>query len=388
MPIVNRIADFHDEITQVRRDLHQQPELMFDVHKTAQRVVEELKGYGIQDITTGVGRSGVVAVIEGKSNTSGKTVGLRADMDALPLQETSGKPYASKIDGTMHACGHDGHTAMLLAAAKYLQETRNFDGKVVLIFQPAEEGGGGAREMVDDGLISRWGITEVYGMHNWPELDLGTFAICKGSIMASADRILIEVEGKGGHAAKPHQCIDTVVVMAAIIQAVQTIASRNVDPQEAVVVSLCHVKAGFTDNVLPQTGMIEGTVRTLDPDIRDMTERRLKEIVEGTAAIYGAKATLQYKRDYPVTVNHDEPAMRAAEIARSIAGADKVNDELVPSMGAEDFSFMLEACPGAFIFVGNGHSAPLHHPDYDFNDELIPIGASYWVKTVEAAMPA
>ena len=383
MPIINRIADYYDEMKKIRQDLHANPELQFDVHQTAERVAAELKSFGISDITYGVGQTGVVAVIEGKTNKSGKTIGLRADMDALPLQEMTGKPYASQNDGKMHACGHDGHTTMLLAAAKYLQENRNFDGKVALIFQPAEEGGGGARAMVEDGLMTRWDIHEVYGMHNWPGYDVGSFMLCPRSIMASADRILINVEGKGGHAAKPHENIDTVVVMAAIIQAVQTIVSRNTDPQKSIVISLCHVEAGFTDNVIPQTGLIEGTVRTLAPEVRDLAEKRLKEVVEGTAAVYGAKATLTYQRDYPVTVNHPAATQKAAKVARAIAGESMVDDAIVASMGSEDFSFMLQERPGAFIFLGNGNSAPLHHQEYDFNDELIPIGASYWVKLVE-----
>ena len=388
MPIINRIADFQDEIAKVRQDLHRQPELQYDVHKTAERVIKELGSYGITDVTSGVGQTGVVAVIEGKANSSGRVIGLRADMDALPIHETSGKPYASEIEGKMHACGHDGHTAMLLAAAKYLQETRNFDGKVALIFQPAEEGGGGAKAMVDDGLMTRWDIDEVYGMHNWPGYESGSFLTCPGPIMASADRIMIEVEGKGGHAAKPHQCVDTVLVMAAIVQAVQSLASRNVDPQKALVVSLCNIHAGFTDNVIPQTGFIEGTVRTLDPAVRDMAEARLQKVIEGTAEIYGASARLTYNRDYPVTVNHPVQTELAVQVARDIAGEARVTGDMVASMGSEDFSFMLEDRPGAFVFIGNGDSASLHHPDYDFNDELITIGASYWVKLVEAAMPA
>ena len=386
MPIVNRVADFQQEMAKVRQDLHTNPELQFDVHNTAARVVSELKSYGITDITTGVGQTGVVAVIEGKTNKSGKTVGLRADMDALPLIEATGKPYASKIEGKMHACGHDGHTTMLLAAARYLQETRNFDGRVVLIFQPAEEGGGGAREMINEGLMTRWDIDQVFGLHNWPGLALGSFAMVSGPIMASADRLKIEVEGRGCHAAKPHEGVDTVVVMAAIIQAVQSIVSRNLDPQKALVISLCHMEAGFTDNVVPQTGFISGTVRTFDPEVQNMAERRLREIVEGTAALFGASAKLTYKRDYPVTVNHLAETELAAEVASSIAGPQNVDTNLVPSMGAEDFSFMLQERPGAFIYVGNGYSAPLHHPEYDFDDEVIPIGASYWIALVEKVL--
>lgn len=388
MPIVNRTAEFHEEMKTIRQDLHRQPELQFDVHKTAERVVRELKSFGIDDVTTGIGQTGIVAVIEGKSNESGKTIGLRADMDALPLHEATGKPYASEVEGKMHACGHDGHTTMLLAAAKYLAETRNFDGKVALIFQPAEEGGGGAREMVNEGLMDRWSIDEIYGMHNWPGHALGSFMLCSGPIMASADRITIDVEGKGCHAAKPHQGVDTVLVMSAIVQAVQSLASRNTDPQKSLVVSICHIKAGFTDNVVPQTGFMEGTVRALDPAVRDMAEERLRQVVEGTAAVYGATAKLTYNRDYPVTVNHPDATDKAARVAALVAGDHMVENNMVPSMGSEDFSFMLEARPGAFIFVGNGDSASLHHPEYDFDDDLIPIGASYWIKLVETSLAA
>jgi hippurate hydrolase len=387
MPVINRLADYQADIAAIRQDLHEYPELQYDLPRTTAKVVEHLKSFGIEDITTNIGQSGIVAVIEGKTNTSGKTIGLRADMDALPLQETSGVAHSSKTDGKMHACGHDGHTSMLLGAARYLNETRNFDGRVVLIFQPAEEGGGGAKAMIDDGLMDRWEIDEVYGMHNWPGLPLGDFALRDGALMASADRIRIEVEGKGCHAAKPHQGIDTIVVLSAIVQAVQTIPSRNIDPQKPVVISLCKIEAGFTDNVVPQTGSILGTVRTLDPQTRDYAEKRLAEVVERTAELYGATAKLIYNRDYPVTVNHTAEAKKAANIARDIVGADRVSETMVASMGSEDFSFMLEERPGAFIFVGNGDTASLHHPDYDFNDDLLPIGASYWIKLVEASLP-
>ncbi|WP_249691786.1 M20 aminoacylase family protein [Stappia sp. WLB 29] len=388
MPIINRFADLAEEITEWRRDIHAHPELLYDTHRTSELVADKLKAFGVDEVATGIGRTGVVGVIKGKSNGSGKVIGLRADMDALPLDEITGKPYASTVPGKMHACGHDGHTAMLLGAAKYLSETRNFDGTVVVIFQPAEEGGAGAKAMVDDGLMDRFGIQEVYGMHNMPGEPLGSFHIRPGAMMAAADRIQIDIEGVGGHAAKPHEVVDTLLVGAHIIQAVQSIASRNVDPLKSVVVSITAFNGGFTDNVIPQTARLRGTVRTLDAEIRDLAEKRLKEIVPTIASAFGAKAEVNYLRDYPITINHAEQTDFAAGIARKIAGDDNVVTDVAPTMGGEDFSFMLLERPGAFIFVGNGDSANLHHPAYDFNDELIPVGCSYWVKLVETAMPA
>ena len=388
MPIINRFADLAEEITEWRRDIHAHPELLYDTHRTSELVADKLKVFGVDEVVTGIGRTGVVGVIKGKSNGSGKVIGLRADMDALPLDEITGKPYASTVPGKMHACGHDGHTAMLLGAAKYLSETRNFDGTVIVIFQPAEEGGAGAKAMVDDGLMDRFGIQEVYGMHNMPGEPVGSFHIRPGAMMAAADRIQIDIEGVGGHAAKPHEVVDTLLVGAHIIQAVQSIASRNVDPLKSVVVSITAFNGGFTDNVIPQTARLRGTVRTLDPEIRDLAERRLKEIVPTIAAAFGAKAEVNYKRDYPITINHAKQTEFAAGIARKISGDDNVVTDVAPTMGGEDFSFMLLERPGAFIFVGNGDSANLHHPAYDFNDELIPVGCSYWVKLVETAMPS
>ncbi|WP_186394864.1 M20 aminoacylase family protein [Stappia sp. TSB10GB4] len=388
MPIINRFADLAEEITEWRRDIHAHPELLYDTHRTSELVADKLKAFGVDEVVTGIGRTGVVGVIKGRSNGSSKVIGLRADMDALPLDEITGKPYASTVPGKMHACGHDGHTAMLLGAAKYLSETRNFDGTVIVIFQPAEEGGGGAKAMVDDGLMDRFGIQEVYGMHNMPGEPLGSFHIRPGAMMAAADRIQIDIEGVGGHAAKPHEVVDTLLVGAHIIQAVQSIASRNVDPLKSVVVSITAFNGGFTDNVIPQTARLRGTVRTLDPEIRDLAERRLKEIVPTIAAAFGAKAEVNYKRDYPITINHAKQTEFAAGIARKISGDDNVVTDVAPTMGGEDFSFMLLERPGAFIFVGNGDSANLHHPAYDFNDELIPVGCSYWVKLVETAMPS
>uniref|UniRef100_UPI003BAA63F3 M20 aminoacylase family protein n=1 Tax=Stappia sp. TaxID=1870903 RepID=UPI003BAA63F3 len=388
MPTINRFADLADEITEWRRDIHAHPELLYDTHRTSEVVATKLKEFGVDDVVTGLGKTGVVGVIRGKNTGSGKVIGLRADMDALPLEEITGKPYASTTPGKMHACGHDGHTAMLLGAAKYLSETRNFDGTVVVIFQPAEEGGAGAKAMIDDGLMDRFGIQEVYGMHNMPGAPVGTFHIRKGGMMAAADHIRIEIEGVGGHAAKPNEVVDTILVGANILQAVQSIASRNVDPLKSVVVSITAFNAGFSDNVIPQTAVLRGTVRTLDPDVRDLAERRLKEIVPTIAQAYGAKAVVNYSRDYPITSNHADQTDFAASVAASIVGAENVDTDVAPTMGGEDFSFMLEERPGAFIFAGNGDSANLHHPAYDFNDELIPVGCSYWVKLVETAMPS
>jgi len=386
MPIINRIADFQDEMTAWRHHIHTHPETAFEEHKTSAFVAEKLESFGIE-VHRGLAGTGIVGKLTG-GNGSGKAIGLRADMDALDVLEKNDFGHRSQHEGKMHACGHDGHTAMLLGAAKYLSETRNFDGTVVVIFQPAEEGGAGAKAMVDDGLMDRFGIQEVYGMHNMPGEPLGSFHIRPGAMMAAADRIQIDIEGVGGHAAKPHEVVDTLLVGAHIIQAVQSIASRNVDPLKSVVVSITAFNGGFTDNVIPQTARLRGTVRTLDAEIRDLAERRLKEIVPTIASAFGAKAEVNYLRDYPITINHAEQTDFAAGIARTISGDDNVVTDVAPTMGGEDFSFMLLERPGAFIFVGNGDSANLHHPAYDFNDELIPVGCSYWVKLVETAMPS
>ncbi|HEX2216607.1 MAG TPA: M20 aminoacylase family protein [Xanthobacteraceae bacterium] len=388
MPIVNRIADMHEEVTAWRRDLHAHPELRFDVHRTAATVADKLKSFGCDEVVAGIGRTGVVGLIRGRKNGSNKVIGLRADMDALPIEEATGLPYKSTAPGKMHACGHDGHTAMLLGAAKYLAETRNFDGTAIIIFQPAEEGGGGGREMVKDGLMERFAISEVYGMHNWPNMPVGSFAIRPGPMMAAADRIAIELEGRGAHAAKPHEGIDTLLVGAQIVNQLQSIVSRNVDPMESAVVSITQFHAGSADNIIPQTAELRGTARTLSPAVRDLVENRLREVVEGTARLYGVTAKLNYLRDYPVTVNHPRQTEFAVAVASEISGTDKVKSDIPPVMGAEDFSYMLEARPGAYIFVGNGESANLHHPAYDFNDAAIPYGASYWIRLVEKAMPA
>jgi amidohydrolase len=386
MPIVNRVADLQGEIAEWRHDIHAHPELLFDVHRTAATVADKLKAFGCDEVVPGIGRTGVVGVIRGKRGQGEKVIGLRADMDALPIEEATGVPYKSKVPGKMHACGHDGHTAMLLGAAKYLAETRNFSGTAVLVFQPAEEGGGGGREMVKDGLMERFGVQEVYGMHNYPGLPIGQFGIRPGPLMASADTVSIEIEGVGGHAARPQLSVDTVLVGAQIINQIQSIVARNVDPLKAAVISICVFQAGTTDNVIPQTAHLRGTARALAPDVRDLLEKRLHEVVEGTARLYGAKAKLTYRRGYPVLKNHEQQTSFAASIASEIVGANRVDTDFPPVMGAEDFSYMLEARAGAFIFVGNGDSAGLHHPAYNFNDDVIPVGTSYWVRLVETAM--
>ena len=387
MPPKNRFAEMLPELTAIRRDFHENPELLFDVHRTAAKVAEFCRAIGCDEVVEGIGRTGVVAVIKGKTDTKGRVIGLRADMDALPIHEQTGVDYASKTPGKMHACGHDGHTTMLMGAAKYLAETRNFDGTAVMIFQPAEEGGGGGREMCADGMMDRWGINEVYGMHNMPGIPVGQFAIRPGAIMASADQIEITVTGKGGHAAKPHECIDTTVVAAHIIVALQTIASRGVDPMKQVVVSVCTVATDSTaHNVIPQVVKMKGTVRTMDFAVQDYVERRVKEIAEGTALALGAKAEVVYQRGYPVTVNTPESTDFAAEVALAVSG--KVDTDTAPLMGAEDFSFMLLERPGAYIFLGNGDTAMVHHPAYNFDDNAIPFGSSWYAGMVEARLPA
>lgn len=388
MPIVNRFAEFHDQITEWRRDIHAHPELLFDVHRTAGVVEDKLKAFGVDDVVTGIGRTGVVGVIRGRASNSGKVIGLRADMDALPIQEVRDIPHKSKVDGKMHACGHDGHTAMLLGATKYLAETRNFDGTAVVIFQPAEEGGGGGDLMVKDGMMERFAIDEVYGMHNFPGLPVGQFAIRQGPLLAAADFFEIHIEAKGGHAARPHECNDPVIVASSIVQAFQTIVSRNVDPVESAVISVTKIEVGDTNNVIPQTAYMMGTVRTLTPEIRDLVEKRMSTVAENLGAAFEANVAFKYQRLYPVTCNHGEQTAFAVDVARDIVGESNVEDATPPIMGGEDFSFMLEARPGAFIFVGQGDTAGVHHPEYDFNDEIIPIGCSYWVRLVETAMPA
>jgi len=385
MPVKNRFSEWLPEITAWRRDLHAHPELMFDTVRTAGIVADKLRAFGCDDVVEGIGRTGVVGVIRGQ-HPGGGVVGLRADMDALPIEETTGLPHASGTPGKMHACGHDGHTAMLLGAARYLAETRNFAGTAVVIFQPAEEGGGGGREMVEDGLMERFGIQEVYGMHNWPGQPVGQFAIRPGAFFAATDEFNITVRGRGGHAAKPQDVIDPIVMASHLVLALQTIASRNADPVGQIVVSVTLVQAGGgAHNVIPQEARLRGTVRTMDPALRDLAERRMTEIAAGVAATYGGETVVEYIRSYPVMVNSTTETGFAADVARDVAGGC---DAAPLVMGGEDFAFMLEARPGAYILVGNGDTAPVHHPDYDFNDEVIPAGCSWYAGMVESRLKA
>ena len=387
MPVKNRFAELLPEITAWRRDFHEHPELQYDVHRTAGRVAQLLRDFGCDEVVEGVGRTGVVGVIKGKSDSKGRVIGLRADMDALPIIEQTGLDYASKTPGKMHACGHDGHTAMLLGAARYLAETRNFDGTAVVIFQPAEEGGAGGEAMVQDGLVTRWNIQEFYGMHNMPGMPVGSFSIKPGAMMAAADQFDITVTGKGGHAAKPHECIDTTLTAAQIIVALQSVVARNIDPLKNAVISVCVVATDSTaHNVIPQVVKLKGTARSLDPGVRDQLEEGIARVATNIAAAMGATAQVDYQRGYPVTMNDEQATVWAAEVARDIAG--DVNLSMQPMMGGEDFSYMLNERQGAYIFVGNGDTAMVHHPAYNFNDDAIPAGSSWYAGMVETRMPA
>ena len=385
MPVKNRFAELQKEISEWRHDIHQHPEILFETHRTSALVKDKLKEFGCDEVIEGIGKTGVVGVINGQTNKSGKVIGLRADMDALPINEETGLDYSSKIPGAMHACGHDGHTSMLLGAAKYLCETRNFDGQAVVIFQPAEEGGGGGLEMCKDGMMENFKIDEVYGMHNWPGVELGKFAIRSGPFFAASDFIEATILGKGGHAAKPHETVDPTVIASQIVVALQTIASRRADPVEQVVVSITSFETSSTAfNVIPQEVKIKGTVRTLDPDVRDLAEKEFLRITELTAEAMGGSADAKFTRGYPVMSNSSEQTEFAAKVARDVAG-ECAEAPLV--MGGEDFAYMLEERPGAYILLGNGDSSPVHHPKYNFNDDAIPFGCSWLVELVEQKMP-
>lgn len=386
MPIVNRIADFAPDMTAWRRHLHANPEINFECHDTAAFVVERLKSFGITNIHTGIATSGVIAVIEGQGD-SDRILGLRADFDALPMDELTGLEYASTRSGAMHACGHDGHTTMLLGAARYLAETRNFAGKIVLIFQPAEEGGGGAGVMVEEGVLDQFGITEVYALHNLPGLEMGHFTTNTGPIMAAVDTFRINITGEGGHGAMPHETKDPIAALLSIGNALQTIVSRNHRAVDELVVSITQVHSGSAENVIPEGAQIIGTVRTFNSDVQDMVERRMQEITQGYGAAHEVRVDLNYERGYPATVNEEAATGFAVSVASEIAGEASVNSDADREMGAEDFSYFLEHRPGSYLFLGQGPGPGLHHPGYDFNDEVAPIGASFFARLVETAQP-
>ena len=384
-----RLGAWQGELTAFRRDLHAHPEIGFEERRTGARVVAALRAAGVDEIHEGIGRTGVVAVVHGRAHASGRCIGLRADMDALPMQEENDFTWRSSNAGLMHGCGHDGHTTMLVGAARYLAETRRFDGSAVLIFQPGEEGFAGAKAMIDDGLFERFPVEAVYAMHNWPALPAGTIGVNPGPMMAAADRIEVVVHGRGGHGAHPYLAVDPVLVAAHIITAAQSIVSRNVSPVDSAVVSLCALQAGDVNafSVIPREARLVGTVRTFRPEVQDMVEERLGRLVESVAAAFGATATLHYRRAYPATVNSAEHARFAGDTAAVLVGEDKVQRDLPPSMGAEDFSFMLQVKPGAYLRLGQGGHAFLHNSRYDFNDEVLPLGAALFAALIERSMP-
>ena len=385
MAIVNRIAGYADEMTGWRRHLHTIPELGRECFKTAAFVEEKLREFGVDEIQTGFATTGIVAIINGQGN--GPTIGLRADMDGLPIIETTGLEYQSTHEGRMHACGHDGHTTMLLGAAKYLCETRNFSGRVALIFQPDEEATGGAEAMVEEGILDIFDISQVYGIHNMPDFPVGGFFTTTGPLMAGADVFDINIKGRGGHGAMPHGTVDPVLAACSIAQAIQTIVSRNVDAAERLVISVTQIHTGSVDNVIPDTAYMNGTVRSFTPEVRDLAERRLREIVAGQAASYGCEAEVVYNRGYPATYNSAEGVVTATKAARAVSGDEAVVDDFEPVMGSEDFSYMLQKRSGAYLFMGQGPSAGLHHPEYNFNDDVAPVGASFFARLVETAQP-
>jgi hippurate hydrolase len=385
MPPVNRIADYASDMQAWRRWMHEHPELGFDCVETAKFVIERLREFGITEIHSGIAKTGIVAIIKGQGE--GPTIGLRADMDALPIEEETGAEHASKIPGKMHACGHDGHTTMLLGAAKYLAETRLFKGRVALIFQPAEELGGGGGVMVEEGIMDRFDISQVYALHNAPDIPVGHFYTDPGAIMAAVDEFSITITGTGGHAAYPHKAIDPIPAAVSMAQAFNTIVSRNHKPTRDLVVSVTQIHAGRTHNVIAQTAFVGGTVRSFHTEDRDMAERRIREIADAHAAMFNTEIKIDYTRDYPATINDPDKTAFAVEVATEIAGEGAVNANAGPEMGAEDFAYMLEARPGCYLFIGQGDTAFCHHPSFDFNDEIAPIGASFFARLVERAQP-
>jgi amidohydrolase len=389
MPILNRIADFHAEMTAWRQDFHAHPEIAFEEVRTAGIVAEKLREFGCDEVITGIAKTGVVGVIRGQGDSS-RAIGLRADMDALPILEQSGVAHASTVPGKMHACGHDGHTTMLLGAAKYLAETRNFEGTVYLIFQPAEENGGGGNVMVQEGLFDRFPMERVFGMHNWPGAPEGNFLWREGPIMAATAQIFVEVSGKGAHGAMPHQGNDPVVIAAQIVTALQSIVGRSLDPVESGVITIGQIQGGDTWNVIPETVTLRGTARWFKPEVGDLLERKFLELSTGIATAFGATAKAVFDRGYPATVNEPESTVLAVAAARSVAGEAKVQEMPRPTMGGEDFSFMLNAKAGSYIMLGAGRGPAdpqVHHPKYDFNDAVLPVGASYWAALAEQLLP-
>jgi hippurate hydrolase len=385
MPVLNRIASYAEEMKGWRRHLHRYPELAFECHQTAAFIVERLREIGVDEIHEGIARTGIVALIRGQKE--GPVIGLRADMDALPIEEMTGAEHASTIKGKMHACGHDGHVTMLLGAAKYLAETRNFAGTVALIFQPAEEDGAGGQAMVEAGIMDRFGIAQVYGIHNAPNVPFGQFNTTPGPLMASVDTAFVYVTGKGGHGATPHETVDPVVAVVGMVSAIQTIIPRNVYALEEAVISVTQIHAGTASNIIPEEAMFCATIRCFKPDVRALLKKRIFEIVEGHALAYGVKARIDYDWGYPATINHEAETEIAAEAAREVVGPDAVDARANREMGSEDFSYMLEARPGAYLFLGTGPGAGLHHPAFDFNDEAAPVGASFFARLVERAQP-
>ncbi|KMW57565.1 Hippurate hydrolase [Candidatus Rhodobacter oscarellae] len=386
MPVINRIGDFAAEMAEWRRWMHRNPELGFDCFKTAGFVAERLREFGVDEIHEGIATTGLVAIIQGRG-AGEACIGLRADMDALPIEEVTGADYASETPGNMHACGHDGHTTMLLGAAKYLAETRNFSGRVALIFQPAEEGPGGGKVMVDEGIMERFAIDQVYGIHNAPLYGTNTFHTKPGPIMAAADEYAVVVRGVGGHAAWPHEAVDPIPPALAMMQAIQTITSRNLRPSDELVVSVNQIQTGTATNIIPAEVNFSGTIRTFSKPVQEMTFQRLREIVAGHAAAFGVEAEIEIEVGYPATVNHVRETAFAAGVAAEVVGEDNVSTEIAAEMGSEDFSYMLEARPGSYLFLGQGDTAYCHHPAYDFNDEISPIGASFFARLVEHAQP-
>jgi amidohydrolase len=385
MPVLNRIASYAEEMKGWRRHLHMYPELALDCHQTAAFIAQRLREIGVDEINEGIAKTGIVALIKGQK--PGPVIGLRADMDALPIDEMTGAPHASTVKGKMHACGHDGHVTMLLGAAKYLAETRNFAGTVALIFQPAEEDGGGGQVMVQEGIMDRFGIAQVYGIHNAPNVPFGTFQTKPGPYMASCDTAFVYITGQGGHGATPHETVDPVVAVVGMVSAIQTIIPRNVYALDEAVISVTQIHTGTASNIIPEEAMFCATIRCFKPDVRDLLKKRIHEIVEGHAMAYGVKARVDYDWGYPATINHEDETEIAAEAAREVVGPEAVDARANREMGSEDFSYMLEARPGAYLFLGTGPGAGLHHPAFDFNDDVAPVGASFFARLVERAQP-